>query len=843
VIKDIVEFLTPAQEPIQIVFFTVIALGVLVSVLLVSLKANAASWQRKWEGEELDSTPSGLEVEHGSISELSQAVATPAEKLASMMPGLLLIVGLLGTFLGLGLALDKASSILQSSGSSVGAMDDSMQNLMAMMQGLGTKFKTSTWGIIAFILLKVWESWSGFEERRLKWCINKMKGELGQAREVRQQEKQASEERQHLSLMGSSQLIVDALAAQTAALNAAMEQQNLQARQIHKVWRQKFETVETGLGALQAGNKVLVSQAAKLNEAQVNVLSEGFAELQTLHQRSHATAAEQHMAQVESLKERFAELQGLQQQLASHAEAEHVSRHDAHIEAMKQSFAELLTDYHTLALQAEQRDNTQLKALNVGFAELQSSHQAAVHQANEQQQSQAQALAQSFASLEALHQQLASHAEAQHTVQSAAHIDALKQSFDNLQAENHALALQAEQRDTAHLEAMSVAFNGLQASHQAAADRANEQQKAQTETLTHGFASLEAGNNLLAQEAAARGATLLKAVEPIGAIESATRNTNEVLAGFTEKSRENQEAMQKAGETMSAAAVDVGSAASGLAAVVEDLNREMGAVLQSVKTDLNGVLTNMNQDFTQNLTAMAEQMGGATHKLSEIMESVKHDLGGTIQVMSEGFKDNMVGMASDLRSATDNISTSINGMSDNVNAAMQEVAKNMEHASAVQKATSVQFSTMSGALSENVTVMSNNMDAIGTSVSGGLESVSHSNQRIGKLASSFEKIATSLQELPQNLELVVKALGNSSNDVSSQLEGIHSTLTQSTRYANAADAIMKVPTSIDELSTQLLKPKDEMLKVQQSLSQLLEVASGIHDNIHALKPAEVLQEA
>lgn len=722
-IKDIVEFLTPALEPIQIVFFTVIALGVVLSVLLVKLKANAESWQRKWEGEELDTTPTGLEVEHGSISELSQAVATPAEKLAGMMPGLLLIVGLLGTFLGLGLALDKASSILQSSGSSVGAMDDSMQNLMAMMQGLGTKFKTSTWGIIAFILLKVWESWNGFEERRLKWCINKMKGELGQAREMREQEKQASEERLDLSLMGSSQLIVDALAAQTDVMKMAMEQQNLQARQIHKVWEQKFETVKSGLGALQAGNKVMVNQAVKLNEAQV-----------------------------ESLKERFAELQALQKQLAADADGQHTARDAAHIAAMKQGFAEMLADHRTLAHQAEQREN-------------------------------------------------------------------------------------------AHLEAMTVAFAGLQDSHQAAADRANEQQKSHAETLEQGFASLVAGNKQFAQDAAERGATLLQAVEPISAIASDTRSTNDLLAGFTEKSRENQEAMQKAGETMGKAAAQVGSAADGLAAVVDDLNREMGEVLQSVKTDLNGVLANMNQDFTHNLQAMAEQMGGATHKLSEIMESVKHDLGGTIQVMSEGFKDNMVGMASDLRSATDNISTSINGMSDNVNAAMQEVAKNMAHASAVQKATSVQFSDMSGALSENVTVMSNNMDAIGTSVSSGLESVSHSNQRIGKLASSFEKIATSLQELPQNLELVVKALGNSSNDVSSQLEGIHSTLTQSTRYANAADAMMKVPASINELSTQLLKPKDEILKVQQSLAQLLEVASDISDNIHALKPAEVLQEA
>jgi len=88
------------------------------------------------------------------------------------MPGMLLILGLLGTFLGLGLALDKASTILQNSGgASVGAMGSAMQDLTSMMQGLGTKFKTSTWGIIAFILLKIWESINGFEDRRLIWCI------------------------------------------------------------------------------------------------------------------------------------------------------------------------------------------------------------------------------------------------------------------------------------------------------------------------------------------------------------------------------------------------------------------------------------------------------------------------------------------------------------------------------------------------------------------------------------------------------------------------------------------------------------------------------------------------
>jgi len=49
---------------------------------------------------------------------------------------------------------------------------------MQMMEGLGTKFKTSTWGIIGFLVYKTIIYLNGFEERRLRWVIIKMKKEF-----------------------------------------------------------------------------------------------------------------------------------------------------------------------------------------------------------------------------------------------------------------------------------------------------------------------------------------------------------------------------------------------------------------------------------------------------------------------------------------------------------------------------------------------------------------------------------------------------------------------------------------------------------------------------------------
>ncbi len=105
------------------------------------------------------------------------------------MPGILLILGLLGTFLGLGIALNKASTILLEANAG-GGMDNAMVNLMGMMEGLGTKFKTSTWGIMAFLLLKAWSASNGYEERRLRWCVGKMKAAFDFSRRAQFEERQ-----------------------------------------------------------------------------------------------------------------------------------------------------------------------------------------------------------------------------------------------------------------------------------------------------------------------------------------------------------------------------------------------------------------------------------------------------------------------------------------------------------------------------------------------------------------------------------------------------------------------------------------------------------------------------
>jgi hypothetical protein len=85
-------------------------LGLLLSLITSQVFGQPANWEKNWRG---GARINALDIEHGSIGELSHVVASGWERFASNMPGLLLIIGLLGTFLGLGLALDKASTILQ----------------------------------------------------------------------------------------------------------------------------------------------------------------------------------------------------------------------------------------------------------------------------------------------------------------------------------------------------------------------------------------------------------------------------------------------------------------------------------------------------------------------------------------------------------------------------------------------------------------------------------------------------------------------------------------------------------------------------------------------------------
>ncbi len=186
--QEILTFLLPSADPLQLLFAGLIGILSLVTVIALKRGAREQSWERKWNGGGQDD----LDVEHGSVNEISAAVASPGEKMIEFMPGILLILGLLGTFLGLGIALNKASTILVEANAG-GGMDNAMTNLMGMMEGLGTKFKTSTWGILAFLLLKAYAASNGYEERRLRWCVGQMKRAFDSSRLQRQGERQQAQ--------------------------------------------------------------------------------------------------------------------------------------------------------------------------------------------------------------------------------------------------------------------------------------------------------------------------------------------------------------------------------------------------------------------------------------------------------------------------------------------------------------------------------------------------------------------------------------------------------------------------------------------------------------------------
>lgn len=215
-IAEIGAFLNPFGETLSTIFVVSLITLTIVTVVWLLTSAKEANWEANWYGGDLNDDTNNLASEHGSVQELSEAVATKAEKVAEMMPSMLLIVGLLGTFLGLGIALNKASTVLAMADTA--GMDSAMTQLMGLMDGLGAKFKTSTWGILCFIILNLLFNIFGFQEKRLVWAVKKVREEA-QAKEVVLNSKELERHQTMIETLKSidnnaqkhSQLLVDSI--------------------------------------------------------------------------------------------------------------------------------------------------------------------------------------------------------------------------------------------------------------------------------------------------------------------------------------------------------------------------------------------------------------------------------------------------------------------------------------------------------------------------------------------------------------------------------------------------------------------------------------------------------
>ena len=162
-------FMIPSSG-IEWLFFIVIFGLSIGNLALLPFFANKRNWDNRWqagtfgEGNENDD----FDIAHGSIFELSSAVATWPERCAEVLPSLLLVIGLLGTFLGVGFALDSAAGVL---GNKEGDPSKLISEMLPMLEGLGALFKSSIYGIICFLAFSLIRNALGYDKKRLTWCI------------------------------------------------------------------------------------------------------------------------------------------------------------------------------------------------------------------------------------------------------------------------------------------------------------------------------------------------------------------------------------------------------------------------------------------------------------------------------------------------------------------------------------------------------------------------------------------------------------------------------------------------------------------------------------------------
>ncbi|NUU02604.1 hypothetical protein [Herbaspirillum robiniae] len=155
---------------LQVVFGLVFLVAIIAIPVSLRRSAHAAGWERRLAAMESDGRGDAL----ATPEEISQAVASAPERWADALPGLLLVFGLLGTFIGLGIALSDAAGLLN-------GRAEAVSSLNPIMDALGAKFRIASWGIFAFLFLKIWSMAFAYEQARLAWSAKAINARAAQA--------------------------------------------------------------------------------------------------------------------------------------------------------------------------------------------------------------------------------------------------------------------------------------------------------------------------------------------------------------------------------------------------------------------------------------------------------------------------------------------------------------------------------------------------------------------------------------------------------------------------------------------------------------------------------------
>ena len=102
------------------------------------------------------------------------------DKIVENGAGFVLVIGLLGTFLGIGLAIQDASKVIVSlndfsTNATTSSVMDTVGKLGPVLSDIGTKFKISAWGIGCHILIRLIIPFFGIEKERQDFIAHQLK--------------------------------------------------------------------------------------------------------------------------------------------------------------------------------------------------------------------------------------------------------------------------------------------------------------------------------------------------------------------------------------------------------------------------------------------------------------------------------------------------------------------------------------------------------------------------------------------------------------------------------------------------------------------------------------------
>ena len=621
--EEILAFLIPGNDPIQLVFGSVFLILIAATLIGVWRGATPASWEKKWNGNgQIGDHADNLDVEHGSVNEISAAVASTGEKLADIMPGILLILGLLGTFLGLGIALNKASTILLEANAG-GGMDNAMANLMGMMEGLGTKFKTSTWGIMAFLLIKAWSARNGYEERRLRWCVGKMKAAFEYSRQAQLQERQQTQHALIEALGRIDQTLVNQWQAQHALLDTQC-----------KLNKHAGITLVATHKAVQDLQQALVPEVRTLNASHEQARDTLLETVNNLQQHG-LTLSATHSA-----------IQELQQALIPEVRSLNASNAQAR-DALKETVRNLqqhgltLGATHTAVQELQQALVPEVQTLNASNALARDALQETV--SNLQQHG--LTLGATHSTLQELQQALVPEVQALKSSSELA-LDTLRDSASALQQSNEGQQLQLKATRTAQksLEQIEASLSNLSAISEAATQMASAasdvgQSAGELQSVISGFkdgvadvlgsikqdlgTTIDQMGNSFTDNMATMSATMANATDGIStAVTDLSSSVSQTMDKMQKSNEDSMEIQKKAQIEFLATSQNLNMNIGGMTGLVEDLRERIVSGLKAVSESGRRMIA-VDSQFKE-VTEKAARSAVAIEELVAELQNLQH---------------------------------------------------------------------------------------------------------------------------------------------------------------------------------------------------------------------------